>query len=277
VSDRLGTWADLVAAVPDGATVGFGGAGLSRKPMRAAVEIGRAGRRDLDLLTFVGGLEVEALLSAGALRSVTASYVGLGAHGRAPRFTEAVASGAVDDREMSEWMLVGGLRAAAMGVPFLPTRAGLGSDLAAERALRDVVDPYTGEDFLAVPALRPDVAVIHAWRADSAGNVQVPWPPDHLWDVDITLARAAGTVVVCAEEVVDEETVAREGHLTRLFAFEVTRVVPAPGGSWPTASPPLRAEDAGWLHEHAADPGCALLDDPFPPPVARSSKGEDTR
>jgi glutaconate CoA-transferase subunit A len=277
MSDRLGTWADLVAAIPDGATVGFGGAGLSRKPIRAAVEIARAGRRDLDLVTFVGGLEVEVLLAAGALRSVAASYVGLGALGRAPRFTEAVASGAVDDREMSEWMLVGGLRAAAMGVPFLPTRAGLGSDLVAERALRDVVDPYTGEGFLAVPALRPDVAVIHAWRADPAGNVQVSWPPDHLWDVDVTLARAARAVAVCAEQVVDAETVAREGHLTRLFAFEVTLVVPAPGGSWPTASPPLRGEDAGWLHEHAGDPGGALLDEPRPRLVTQSSKGEDTR
>jgi glutaconate CoA-transferase, subunit A len=278
MSDRLGAWADAVAAVPDGATVGFGGAGLSRTPIRAAVEIGRAGRRHLDLVTFVGGLEVEVLLAAGALRSVASSYVGLGAHGRAPRFTEAVASGAVDDREMSEWMLVGGLRAGAMGVPFLPTRAGLGSDLATERALRDVVDPYTGEGFLAVPALRPDVAVIHAWRADAAGNVQVPWPPDHLWDVDVTLARAARTVIVCAEQVVDAETVAREAHLTRLYSFEVTLVVPAPGGAWPTASPPLHAEDGGWLHAHAGDPGGALLSLKSPSPVAPlSSKGEHTR
>lgn len=260
MTGRLATWEDVVAAVPDGATLGIGGVGLSRKPMRAVLEIARAGRRDLDLVTFVGGLDVEVLLAADALRSVAASSVGLGLHGRAPRFAEAVAGEEVEDREMSEWMLVGGLRAAAMGVPFLPTRAGIGSDLVTARGLRRVVDPYDGESFLAVPALRPDVAIIQAWRADASGNVQVPWPPDHLWDVDVVLARAARTVVVCAEEVVGQDTIARDGQLTRLFSFEVGHVVAASGGSWPTAHPPLHVEDGPWLHRHASDPGRALLD-----------------
>ena len=191
MSARLGDWDDLVAAVPDGASVGIGGVGMSRKPMRALMELVRAGRRDLDLVTFVGGLDVELLLAAGALRSVTSASVALGPLGRAPRFTGAVAEEAVEDREMSEWMLVGGLRAAAMGVPFLPTRAAIGSDLATARGLRRVVDPYSGESYLAVPPLRPDVAIVQAWRADAAGNVQVPWPPDHLWDVR-PRARAGG-------------------------------------------------------------------------------------
>jgi glutaconate CoA-transferase subunit A len=277
VTSRLGTWADALDLVHDGGVLGVGGAGLSRKPVRAILEIARAGRRDLDLVSFVAGIEVEVLLAAAALRSVTASYVGLGLHGRAARFTEAVAEGGVDDREMSEWMLVGGLRAAAMGVPFLPTRAGLGSDLPPARDLRTVRDPYGGEEFLAVPALRPDVAIIQAWRADATGNVQFPWPPDHLWDVDVLLARASRSVVVCAEEVVDPETVARDAHLTRLAGFEVTRVVPAPGGSWPTAFPPLRGEDAAWLHDNARDPGGMLLAGSFRPAVHSSTRGEDTR
>jgi glutaconate CoA-transferase, subunit A len=277
VSGRLGTWEDLVAAVPDGACVGVGGIGLSRKPMRAAMELARAGRRDLDLVTFVGSLEVELLLAAGALHSVTSSSVGLGLLGRAPRFTDAVAEEDVEDREMSEWMLVGGLRAAAMGVPFLPTRAAIGSDLVAARGLRRVVDPYSGESFLAVPPLRPDVAIIQAWRADAAGNVQVPWPPDHLWDVDVVLARAARATIVCAEEVVPRETVERESRLTRLFSFEVDLVVPAPGGSWPTAFAPLHGEDAPWLHQHAADPGRALLEMSGPAVIHTSSDHEDDR
>ena len=276
MSDRLGTWDDLVAAVPDGAGLGLGGVGMSRKPMRAAMELVRAGRRDLDLVTFVGSLEVELLLAAGALRSVTSSSVGLGLLGRAPRFADAVAEEAVEDREMSEWMLVGGLRAAAMGVPFLPTRAGIGSDLATLRDLRRVVDPYSGESFLAVPALRPDVAIIHAWRADASGNVQVPWPPDHLWDIDVVLARAARSAIVCAEEIVPASTIARDGALTRLFSFEVDLVVPAAGGSWPTAAAPVRGEDARWLHEHASDPGQALLDECRPPAVHSSIRHEDS-
>lgn len=277
MTGRLATWEDVVAAVPDGATLGIGGVGLSRKPMRAVLEIARAGRRDLDLVTFVGGLDVEVLLAADALRSVAASSVGLGLHGRAPRFAEAVAGEEVEDREMSEWMLVGGLRAAAMGVPFLPTRAGIGSDLVTARGLRRVVDPYDGESFLAVPALRPDVAIIQAWRADASGNVQVPWPPDHLWDVDVVLARAARTVVVCAEEVVGQDTIARDGQLTRLFSFEVGHVVAASGGSWPTAHPPLHVEDGPWLHRHASDPGRALLDASTVRVAHSSTENEDRR
>jgi glutaconate CoA-transferase, subunit A len=277
MSGRLGTWDDLVAAVPDGATVGIGGVGLSRKPIHAVLELARAGRRDLDLVTFVGGLEVEVLLAADALRSVTSSSVSLGLHGRARRFSEAVAEEAVEDREMSEWMLVGGLRAAAMGVPFLPTRAAIGSDLVAARDLLRVVDPYSGESFLAVPALRPDVAIIQAWRADASGNVQVPWPPDHLWDLDVVLARAARTTIVCAEDVVPQDTIARDGRLTQLFSFEVDLVVPAAGGSWPTAFIPLHAEDGPWLYQNAADPGRALLAASGPPVVHSSTDHEVSR
>lgn len=277
MSGRLGTWDDLVAAVPDGATVGIGGIGLSRKPMRAVLELARAERRDLDLVTFVGGLDVEVLLAADALASVTSSSVSLGLHGRAPRFCEAVAAEAVEDREMSEWMLVGGLRAAAMGIPFLPTRAAIGSDLVAARGLRRVVDPYSNESFLAVPALRPDVAIIHAWRSDPSGNVQVPWPPDHLWDVDVVLARAARTTIVCVEDVVPQDTIARDGRLTQLFSFEVDLVVPAAGGSWPTAFTPLHAEDGPWLHQNAADPGRALLEARHPSAVHTSIDHEVSR
>jgi glutaconate CoA-transferase subunit A len=258
VTARLGTWDEAVALAPDGSTVGFGGAVLSRKPVAAALALTRAGRRDLDLVTLAGSLEVEALLAAGALRSIASAYVGLGAYGRAPGFARAVAEGRVEDREMSEWMLVGGLRAAAMGVPFLPTRAALGSDLVEARGLRTVRDPYGGEELLAVPALAPDVTFLQVWRADADGDVQVPWPPDHLSDFDPLLARASRAVVVCAEEVVGRATVAATGELTQLFGFEVTMVVEAPGGAWPGAFPPRYAEDADWLAANAEEPGRGL-------------------
>ena len=199
---RLGSWDDAVALVPDGSRVGFSGAVLRGKPVAAARALARAGKRDLELVTFTGSLEVELLLAANALRTVVSSYVGLGPHGLARGFSAAVAEGAIEDRELSEWMLVGGLRAAVMGLPFLPTRAALGSQLVEERGFRTIVDPYTGDELLAVPAIRPDVAFVHAWRADEDGNVQFPWPPDHLADVDLLVARAARTVVVSVEEIV---------------------------------------------------------------------------
>ena len=256
---RHGTWDDAVALVPDGATVAFSGAILRGKPVAAAVALARAGRRDLGLVTFTGSLEVEVLLAAGALRSVTSSYVGLGVHGPARGFAAAVAAGAVEDRELSEWMLVGGLRAGAMGAPFLATRAGLGSELVEARGLQTVSDPYTGEEYLAVPAIRPDVAFVHAWRADEDGNVQLPWPPDHLADVDLLTARASRTTVVSVEELVERDVVEASPERMRLFGFEVDLLVEAPGGARPGSAPPLYEDDDAWFAANARDPAAALL------------------
>jgi glutaconate CoA-transferase subunit A len=257
---RIGTWDDAVALVRDGDTVAFSGAILRGKPVAAALALARAGRRELDLVTFTGSLEIEVLLAAGALRSVTSSYVGLGTHGPARGFAAAVAAGTIEDRELSEWMLVGGLRAAAMGLSFLPTRAGLGSELVEARGLRTVADPYTGEEFLAVPAIRPDVAFVHAWRADREGNVQLPWPPDHLADVDVLMARAARTAIVSVEELVDPEVVATSPERTKLFGFEIDLLVEAPGGARPGSVPPLYHDDEDWLAAHVGAPGEALLE-----------------
>jgi glutaconate CoA-transferase subunit A len=157
-------------------------------------------------------------------------------------------------------MLVGGLRAAAMGIPFLPTRAALGSQLVEERGFRTVADPYGGDELLAVPALRPDVGFVHAWRADEDGNVQLPWPPDHLADVDLLVARAARTTVVSVEEIVPREVVAADAERTKLFGFEVDLLVESPRGAWPGTMPPLYHEDEEWLREHRDGVGDALLE-----------------
>ena len=256
---RIGGLEDLAELVPDGATVAFSGAVLRGKPVAAARAL--AEKRDLGLVAFTGSLEVELLLAARALRSVTASYVGLGSHGAARGFGRAVADGAVEDRELSEWMLVEGLRAATMGIPFLPTRAALGSQLVEERGFLTVVDPYGGGEFLAVPSLRPDVGIVHAWRADEDGNVQFPWPPDHLADVDLLVARAARTVVVSVEEIVTADVVAAQPERTKLFGFEVDLLVEAPGGARPGSLPPLYHEDGEWIAAHRETIGTDLAEE----------------
>ena len=240
-----------VARIRDGDRVGIGGAVLSRKPMAAVRALAAAGRRDLELVTFAGSLEVEELLQVGALAAVRSSYVGLGAYGAAPCFVDAVARGTIDDLEESEWMLLGGLRAASAGMPFLATRAGLGSDLAIARGLKEVIDPYTGVAALAVPALPLDAAILHAWRADELGNVQTPWPPDHLADVDLLMARSAATVIVTVEATVSIEEVVSTARDTVLYPFEVDAVAVVPGGAAPTAYPPLYSADAAAIAELA--------------------------
>ncbi len=126
----------------------------------------------------------------------------MGRVGFAPNFVKAVKAGTINDVEYSEWTMLQGIRAAADGLPFLPTRAGGDSDVVAALNYESVVDPYTGASYLAVPPLRPDVAVIHAWRASPNGDVQFGWPPEHLWDVDVLAARAARFVIVTVDEIV---------------------------------------------------------------------------
>ena len=131
-------------------------------------------------------------------------------------------------------MLLGRLRAAAAGMPFLATRAGMGSDLVAARGLREVADPYSEERLLAIPALHPDVAIVHAWRSDPHGNIQMPWPPDHLADVDLLMARAARRVIVTVEQLVERRRGVSRAPATPCSTH--SRSTP----SWSPSAAPLR-------------------------------------
>jgi glutaconate CoA-transferase subunit A len=253
--DKRTDRASAIATIKDGDTVYIGGTVLDRKPVSLVREVISMGAKDLDIVTFAGSVDVDLLVGAGAVRSVAAAYVGLGPIGSAPQFTRRVKAGEVEDLEYSEWTLLGRLRAAAMGVPFLPTRAGTGSDVLTIHGFESVEDPYTGDSYTALAPLRPDVTLLHAWRASPSGNVQMAWPPQHLWDVDIVAARAAHRVVVSVDEVVPESVIAAEPEHTRLFSFEIDAIVEIPSGSWPTSSPPGHEEDLAAVSEYSASGG----------------------
>ncbi len=246
---------EAVEAIPDGALLYLGGAVLNRRPVALAQALVTAGRHDLDLIAFAASIDVDLLIAADCATRVRSAYVGMGRTGFAPNFTRAVKSGAIEDVEYSEWTMLQGIRAAAYGLPFIPTRAGGGSDVVAALGLEQVVDPYSGQSFLAVPPIRPDVAVIHAWRSSENGDIQFGWPPEHLWDVDVLAARAARFVIVTVDEVVDAAQVAARSELTRLFGFEVDLLVHAPGGAWPSACPPVAGEDHGAIEEYVRSGG----------------------
>jgi glutaconate CoA-transferase subunit A len=244
-----------VAAIPDGTTVYLGGAVLNRRPVALCQRLVAAGRRDLDVVAFAASVDVDLLIAGGCVNTVRSCYVGMGRQGFAPNFTKAAKAATINDVEYSEWTMVQGIRAGASGLPFIPTRAGGDSEVVAALGLKSIVDPYTGETFLAVPPIRPDVTVIHAWRASENGDVQFGWPPEHLWDVDVLAARAARFVIVTVEEIVGADEIAARSELTRLFGFEVDVLVLAPGGAWPSASPPVSAEDHGALAEYIRSGG----------------------
>ncbi len=234
---------EAVADIAAGASVFLGGAVLDRKPVALARALAATGASDLDVITFAGSIAIDLLIAEGAVLSATTAYVGLGAEGRAPAFTSAVKEGRIDDQETSEWLLLGRLRAAAMGVPFLPTRAASGTDLMEHSDMKFIKDPYTGGEFLALPPLEPDVALLHAWRATAEGYVQFAWPPDHLWDVDVMAARAARKTIVSVEEIVSQDEAATNAEWTRLLPIDVDALVLAPRGAWPTATRPCYDAD----------------------------------
>jgi glutaconate CoA-transferase subunit A len=241
---------EVAELVPDGASIVTGGVLMARKPIALLDAITRAGRRGLTLWTMIGSLDVELLAARRALAEAHAIYVGFEQLGAAPAFAGAVARAEVEQFEHSELLLLGGLRAGAAGVPFMPTRGGIGSDLLASLNLKRVECPYTGETLVAAPAVRPDVALLHAEAADERGTVIGPVEHDFLSDFDGHAARAAKRVVVSVERVASREEVRDERHRVVLLPPEVDWIVPAPGGARPCALPGCYAAEPARLRAY---------------------------
>ena len=179
MADKLLSAADAVATLESGMTIGIGGWGSRRKPMAIVREILR--REDLRDLTVVayGGPEVGILCRSGQASKVVSGFVSLDTIALEPHYRAARQAATISPVEWDEGMLLLGLQAAAWRVPFLPTRAGLGSDIPKLMPdLRNVTSPYPGpggepEDLLAVPALDLDVSFVHVHRADASGSAQL--------------------------------------------------------------------------------------------------------
>jgi glutaconate CoA-transferase subunit A len=244
---------DAAGLVPAGCTLALGGMTIYRRPVafvRALLKryIHTHAPAELTLLAFTAGLESDLLVGAGMVRKVRSCYFGLEIFGLAPMFTYCANRGEIEIIEETEASLALGLRAAMAGVGFMPGRAWLGTDLPRLRLdVRTVTDPYSGEELLAFPALKPDVAVIHALRADPEGNAQIG---DNR-GVDEELALTATTVIVTAEEILPELAKAD------LVAPLVHSVVHAPRGAEPTSCHPLYPLDGKALlayTEQVSDP-----------------------
>ncbi|MCC7448398.1 MAG: CoA transferase subunit A, partial [Anaerolineae bacterium] len=172
--------------------------------------------------------ESDLLIGAGCVSKVRSCYFGLEIFGFAPMFTAAQNLNVIPETEAS---LAYGLRATMAGVGFMPALAWIGTDMLTLRPdVKTVVDPYTGDERVAFPALRPDVTVVHALAADRSGNLRL----NANWGVDRELAFTASTVIVTAEDSVDELT----GGVD-LIGSLVTAVVHVPRGAWPTSCYPL--------------------------------------
>lgn len=247
MENKLISMEEAVGLVFSGCTLALGGMTIYRRPMafvRALVkrhrQTGQPG--DLTLLAFTAGPESDLLVGAGLISRVRTCYFGLEIFGLAPMFTYHANRGEIEIVEETEASLASGLRAQMAGVGFMPARAWLGTDLPRLRPdVRTIVDPYNGEELMAFPAICPDVAVIHALRADIQGNAQI----GKNRGIDEELMMTAGKVILTAEEIVPELSKAD------LVAPLVHAVVSAPGGALPTSCHPLYPLDGEALLAYA--------------------------
>jgi glutaconate CoA-transferase, subunit A len=228
--EKLTSLDDAAARVRDGDVIAAGGCLFSRTPMALVREVLRQRRRSLTLVRNLMCTEGELAMVAGAVERVVTAWLGIGLPwGVSKIMREHVEGGKVAYEEWSHLALGLRFRAGAMGVPFLPTLTMLGSDLATVTGLRTVDDPYTGARVAAVPALFPDVALLHVHRADRFGNCQIDGYPH----MDADIARAATTVLVTTEEVIPEDEIRRHPDRTVIPGFVVDALVHAPFGAFP--------------------------------------------
>ena len=237
--DGLDQWLD------SGMCIALGGLATACHAMVAVRHIIRRNLRDLTVIgSAVGGLDVDLLIGAGCVRKVISPYVGAEALAPiGPFFRAAAERGEIDVWECDEGQYYAGLQAAGMMLPFLPCRGGVGTSYPEVNPdLKVFTDPVLGQTLLAVPAIEPDVALVHAAAADVYGNVQfigTGYADRLLW-------RAAGRTLVQVERVVSNEEIRRAPERTALLADGVVR---APFGAHPFSSPGFYLEDRAHIRE----------------------------
>ena len=232
---KVATLHEAVAAhVNDGDVVALQNMATQAAPMALVRELVRQEKRNLGLVCLVGGMAVDWLSAAGVIDRFIGAAVSMEQFGLCNQYRKAVESGRVRVEELSETALNARLGAGARNLPFLPTRGMLGSDLIdINPNLVRFQDPFDGETLVACRALVPDVAFIHAHRADERGNVQID--PTIRWPDLGIFPKAALKVVVTAEEIVDSEVLRRNPDRTVLPGFAVDAVVEVPYGAHPTS------------------------------------------
>lgn len=240
---------ELAARIEDGASLAIP-PDYSNVPLAATAALIRRNARNLNLVAVpTSGMQTDLLIGAGCVASLEAAAVSLGEFGPAPRFTDAIRHGALVMRDSTCPAIHAALQAAEKGVPFMALRGVIGSDLIGRRPDWTVIDnPFGDNDpILLLPALRPDVALFHARRADRAGNVWLGRRREL-----VTMAHAARRTLVTVEEVVDDDLLADEvvaaGVLPALY---VEAIALAPGGAQPLGLEGVYEADRAMLVDYA--------------------------
>jgi glutaconate CoA-transferase subunit A len=228
LSDAIGRF------VPDGSSVAAGLGLEASIPFAAGHEIMRQRKRGLTLIGPISDMLFDQMIGAGCVQRVQAAWVGNVITGSGYNFRRAVESGALRVEDHSNLTIAMALKAAAMGVSFMPVRTALGSDLiVAHPGLKPIACPFTGGPLAAVAAIAPDVTLIHVQRADASGSA-------HAWGnlgVMRDACLAARHVVITAEEIVPAAVITSDPNRVIIPAFRVSAVCHAPWGAHPSPVP----------------------------------------
>ena len=244
---------ELVAAIPSGAKLAIPKE-VSGAAMAATRELLRRGVRDLHLVCVpIGGLQADLLIGAGCVATLETSAVSLGEFGPAPRFIDAVRSGKIKLLDSTCPAIYAGLQAAEKGLPFMPLRGIIGSDLLPRRAdWRVIENPFQPRDMIvALAAIQPDVALFHARCADRWGNVFIGRERELM-----TIAHASRATLVTVEEIVEhnllDDVATASGTIPALYIAGIAR---AARGAAPYGFHDRYADDDASLARYAAQAG----------------------
>src|SRR5512146_1135524 len=231
LTSKLMSAKDAVAQlVHDGDYLGVGGFGTNRIPAVLLHEVVRQRKKNLGFAGHTSTHDMEILVAGGCIDRVDCAYVvGLEARGLSLCARRGFESGRIKAVEWTNAALAWRYKAAAMGLPFIPARTMLGTDTFSHSAAKEITCPYTGTKLAALPALSPDVALIHVQKADEFGNAQI----DGITVADLDLARAAKHVVISTERLVPNEQIRECPHCTSIPYYCVDAVVVQRYGGYP--------------------------------------------
>jgi len=252
MKEKLVDIGEAVEIVEDGSVVTFSGVSMVRKPMAFVAKLIEAKKKDLILVDREPGMDFDILVAANAVRTVRAAMVGFELFGLAPNVRRAAEEGRIEFVEETCGAIVAALRAGSMGLPFLPVKGVVGTDLVDLHVKlgnwKIVEDPFGGGEILVVKALRPDVAVIHVQKADKFGNSSIEGSRFE----DVYKAKGAKKVIVTAEEIVPTDYFKENPDRNTIPYFYVDAVVHVPNGAFPTACPNYYPPDYGEVRRYLA-------------------------
>jgi len=232
---KVKTLAEIVSEIPNGAEIGLGGFIINRCPMAFAEELIRQDKKDLVLYSVMGTMEADLLVGAGCVKSYSYGGGSLDRFGKLSRVNESIEKGSPQIIEYSGLSLAQRMLAGSMGVPYIPTKTIIGSEILEKLMLDESIarmgtNPFDGEPYLFLSALQPEYTVIHAQAADSKGNIILEGP---VWDIET--AKAGKKLIVTVERLVSNEYIKQFPEKVLIPSMYTYAVAVVPGGAVPAA------------------------------------------